>query len=180
MTRSIPATIALLACAATMATAQAPETATAELLDRDGNRAGEVRLTQTPHGVLLHVEAEGLEPGTYAIHIHETGRCDPPTFESAGGHFNPGDRAHGILHPEGMHGGDLLNLHVPAGGRIEAERHAPHVTLEAGMPASLLDGDGTAVVVHVAADDYESQPTGDAGDRLLCGVIRGGSLGDGS
>jgi superoxide dismutase, Cu-Zn family len=153
--------------------AQEGPTARAELFDRDGNRIGEVRLTETPaHGVLLHIEARGLEPGTRAIHIHETGRCETPTFESAGGHFNPGEDAHGLLHEDGAHAGDLLNLHIAADGTVEAERHAPHVTLRTGQPHSLVDGDGTAVVIHVAGDDYVSQPTGAAGDRVACGVIR--------
>jgi superoxide dismutase, Cu-Zn family len=175
MTRSIQTTTVLLLGLASAAAAQEGPTATAKLLDREGNRTGEVRLVQTPSsGVLLQIEAWGLKPGTLAIHIHETGRCDPPDFLSAGGHFNPADRAHGLLHPEGLHAGDLLNLQVPESGRVETERSAPHVTLHPGHPNSLLDGDGTAVVIHVAADDYLSQPTGDAGDRLACGVIRAG------
>lgn len=167
---SIPAALTLLLLAALPGSAQTPE-ATAELLDREGNRTGQVRLTETPQGVLLRIEAWGLEPGTVAIHIHETGRCDPPDFTSAGGHFNPADRAHGVLHPEGMHAGDLLNLQIPEDGRVETERLAPHATLRPGMPNSLLDDDGSAVVIHLGADDYESQPTGDAGGRQACGVI---------
>jgi superoxide dismutase, Cu-Zn family len=179
MTRSIAVAALLLTTAASSAAAQVPTpaevptTARAELVDRDGVRTGNVVLTQTPHhGVLLRIEAWGLEPGVHAIHIHETGRCDPPDFESAGGHFNPTDAGHGALHPTGMHVGDLLNLHVPADGRVVTERHAPRATLASGETASLLDGDGTAVVIHVSADDYRSQPTGDAGGRVACGVIR--------
>jgi superoxide dismutase, Cu-Zn family len=172
MTRTIVAAAAALLLGTTGGAA-AQATATAELIDRDGNRTGEVRLTQTPgHGVLLRIEASGLEPGTVAIHIHETGRCDAPTFESAGGHFNPVGVAHGALHPDGMHAGDLLNLHIPESGRIETERHARLVTLDSGWLTSLLDGDGAAVVIHAGADDYMSQPTGDAGGRVACGVIR--------
>jgi superoxide dismutase, Cu-Zn family len=174
MTRSIAAAATLLLLGSTSGlAAQDALTAEAELIDRNGNRTGVVTLMQTPfHGVLLRIEAWGLEPGSRAIHIHETGRCDPPEFTSAGGHFNPGDRAHGVLHADGLHAGDLLNLQVPESGRVETERHAPHVTLEAGAPNSLVGGDGTAVVIHVSGDDYISQPTGDAGDRVACGVIR--------
>jgi superoxide dismutase, Cu-Zn family len=178
MSRLFPVAAFLMAGAvvpgvATGVSAQVPPTARAELMDRDGNRTGEVTLTQTHHhGVLLRIEAWGLEPGVHAIHIHETGRCDPPGFESAGGHFNPTAAGHGALHPQGMHVGDLLNLHVPADGRVVTERHAPRATLERGAATSLLDGDGTAIVIHVSADDYISQPTGDAGGRVACGVIR--------
>jgi superoxide dismutase, Cu-Zn family len=173
MTRTIPVAALLLMGTAAGVSGQEPPTARAELLDRDGTRTGEVTLTQTPHhGVLLHIEAWGLEPGVHAIHIHETGRCDPPDFESAGGHFNPTGAGHGALHAEGMHVGDLLNLHVGEDGRIVTERHAPRATLEEGSPTSLLGGDGTAIVIHVSADDYLSQPTGDAGGRVACGVIR--------
>jgi superoxide dismutase, Cu-Zn family len=148
-------------------------TAVAELMDSRGTRIGTVELTQTPfHGVILHIEARGLEPGVRGIHIHETGRCDAPDFGSAGGHYNPAGRDHGILHPHGMHAGDLLNLHVPASGYVVAERMAPLVTLRPGAPNSLLGGDGTAIVIHAGSDDYLSQPTGDAGGRVACGVIR--------
>jgi superoxide dismutase, Cu-Zn family len=148
-------------------------TAVAELMDTRGARIGTVQLTQSPfYGVILKIEARGLEPGVLGIHIHETGRCETPGFESAGGHFNPAGRDHGILHQHGMHAGDLLNLHVPASGHVVTERMAPLVTLLPGAPNSLLDGDGTAIVIHAGADDYLSQPTGDAGGRVACGVIR--------
>ncbi len=166
------ATAALVALAAGL-NAQEPLTARAELLDRDGAHVGTVELTQTPgHGVLLHIDVWGIEPGGRAIHIHETGRCDPPDFMSSGGHFNPGDAAHGVMHRDGMHAGDLLNLHIPDDGRLVSEQLARKVTLHESEPASLLGGDGTAIVIHVSPDDYVSQPTGDAGDRIACGVIR--------
>jgi superoxide dismutase, Cu-Zn family len=165
---------AILATAlATTVAAQNAPMARADLVDRNGNPAGHVELIETPaQGVLLRIDARGLQPGSRAIHVHETGRCDPPDFTSAGGHFNPASRAHGVLHHEGMHAGDLLNLEVGADGRVVTERLARGVTLRSGAQNSLVDGDGTAIVIHVSRDDYVSQPTGDAGDRAACGVIR--------
>jgi superoxide dismutase, Cu-Zn family len=173
MFRTITGTAALVAVLVAGAAAQEPLTARADLIDRDGHPVGHVTLTQTPHhGIILSIEAWGLEPGVRAIHIHEVGRCDPPDFDSAGGHFNPTGAGHGAMHPEGMHVGDLLNLQVPEDGRVVTERHAHRATLVEGEATSLLGGDGTAIVIHASADDYASQPTGDAGGRVACGVIR--------
>lgn len=145
--------------------------ATATLRDAARNQIGHVTLTETAgHGVLLDIRITGMQPGPYAIHIHETGACAPPSFESAGGHFAPRGRAHGMHHPDGMHAGDLPNIHVPATGELQIERLAQHVTLEAGAH-SLFDDDGSAIVVHAGTDDYRSQPSGDAGARALCGVV---------
>lgn len=161
------------------ATSQTPHqgaVATATLLDAARNEIGHVTLRETAgHGVLLDIRITGMQPGPYAIHIHETGACTPPSFESAGGHFAPRGRAHGMHHPDGMHAGDLPNIHVPADGEMRIERLAPHVTLEPGASHSLFDDDGSAIVVHAGTDDYRSQPSGSAGARALCGVVRAGS-----
>lgn len=150
-----------------------PAQAEARLLNASGAEMGRVLLRQTPgHGVILDIRATGLEPGTHAVHIHETGACSPPDFQSAGGHYDPEERAHGPLHANGMHAGDMVNLHVPASGEIRAERLATRVTLESGAAGSLFDDDGSAIVIHAGADDYRSQPSGDAGGRVLCGVVR--------
>lgn len=148
-------------------------TATARLVDSQGQEIGEVRLEETPfHGVLITVEVAELAPGTHALHIHETGRCEGPSFQSAGGHYAPRGHAHGARTAEGKHAGDLLNLHAPADGRVTVEQLADGVTLHPHAPHSLFDADGSAVVIHAGADDYESQPSGDAGSRMACGVIR--------
>lgn len=145
--------------------------AKADLIGLDGASIGTVVLTGTPDGgVLLMIEASGLEPGVHALHIHETGACEPP-FASAGDHFAPRGREHGLRHTGGAHAGDLLNLHVGDDGTVRAERLAPHVTLKEGT-GGLFDADGSAVVLHGGADDYRSQPSGAAGDPVACGVIR--------
>ncbi len=154
------------------AAAQTLPTATAELVDADGERIGEVRLRETPYyGVLMEVEATGLSEGVHAFHIHETGTCETPSFESAGGHYAPRGRDHGMLVPEGKHAGDLVNVRVGGDGALRTERLAHEVTLREGAPSTLFDDDGSAVVIHEGADDYRSQPSGAAGSRVACGVI---------
>lgn len=149
------------------------QVARANLIGTNGQAMGSAELIQTPTGVvLIRLNVQGLEPGTHAFHIHETGQCTTPDFSSAGGHYAPHGRSHGFLHAEGEHGGDMLNIQVPQNGQLSTERIARHVTLEPGAPGYLLDDDGSALVIHSAADDYESQPSGDAGSRVACGVIR--------
>jgi superoxide dismutase, Cu-Zn family len=140
-----------------------------ELKDQQGKVVGTVLLIDTPHGLLLRGALMGLPPGTHAIHFHETGKCEPP-FKSSGGHFNPSKKNHGMLDPGGLHAGDLPNLVIPKNGKLEFELFAEDLTLADG-PNTVLDADGTALVVHAKADDYKSQPAGDAGDRIACGVI---------
>jgi superoxide dismutase, Cu-Zn family len=147
--------------------------ARATLMDTNGNAIGTAELIQTPTDVVLvRLDVRGLEPGTHAFHIHETGLCTPPDFTSAGGHYAPHGRSHGVLHPDGEHGGDMLNIQVPESGHVQTERVARYVTLRPGAAGYLLDADGSALVIHSGADDYESQPSGDAGSRVACGVIR--------
>ena len=145
----------------------AQATATAHLTDTNKKPLGTAKLTQTEHGVLISLDLHGLKPGTHAIHLHETGKCEAPAFKTAGGHFNPGKKQHGYMTAEGPHGGDLPNIDVPKNGRLKADLLAPDATLD-----SLLDADGAALVIHAKADDYKSQPAGDAGDRVACGVIQ--------
>jgi len=144
--------------------------AISELQDLKGKPVGTVMLLPTPHGLLVRGALNGIPPGTHAIHFHETGKCEPP-FKTAGGHFNPAKKNHGVLDPGGSHAGDLPNLVVPASGKVEFEFFVPALTLAPG-PDSILDADGTAVVIHAGPDDYRSQPAGNSGDRIACGVIR--------
>ncbi len=147
----------------------ASETAQADLINADKEKIGTVTLTQTPHGVLLSIEASRLPPGLHALHIHEVGQCEPP-FQSAGGHFNPGGKRHGVFSPEGMHAGDLPNVYVGTDGSLRAEAFASGVTLTPG-PNSVFDRDGSSIILHAGPDDYKTDPAGNAGARIACGVI---------
>lgn len=141
--------------------------AEAVLRDPDGARVGSATLLASPNGVLLRAELTGLPPGEHAFHLHETGRCEAPEFASAGGHLNPADTGHGFLDGDGVHAGDLPNLHVPESGTLRLDVLAPGVELE----AQLLDGDGAALMVHRGPDDYRTNPAGAAGPRIACGAI---------
>lgn len=141
------------------------------MLNAKGVKTGSATLTETTEGVKIHLEAKGLEPGTKAIHLHEIGKCVAPGFKSAGAHFNPDNREHGFDNPQGFHAGDLPNIEVSDKGTVSVEITAPNVTLTQGKKNSLLDEDGSALVIHAQADDYKADPAGNAGDRIVCGVI---------
>lgn len=151
------------------AQAQSP-TAKAALKDASGKDIGTVQLIQTPHGVLLKMALKGAVPGEHAFHIHAVGKCEAP-FTSAGGHFNPASKKHGMEATEGSHAGDMPNLHIPANGELTIEIANHMVTLAKGQPNSLFDADGSALIIHAGVDDYKTDPTGNAGDRIACGVI---------
>ena len=146
------------------------ETAKASLKDASGKEIGEVQLLQTPHGVLLKLSVKGVPPGEHAFHVHAVAKCEPP-FTSAGGHFNPAGHKHGMEAAEGAHAGDMPNLHIPAGGELIVEIANPMISLVKGQPNSVFDADGSAIVIHAGADDYKTDPAGNAGDRIACGVI---------
>ena len=154
------------------ATAQAQPSATAEVKDASGKVLGAAIFTQVADGVQVSARFQGLPPGPHGIHVHAAGQCEPP-FASAGGHFNPTGHKHGLRNPEGAHAGDLPNLMVAADGTGSISALARGATLSAG-PASLFDADGSALVIHANADDDVTDPAGNSGDRIACGVIRAG------
>lgn len=163
--KRVTAYAAMLALVAAAAHAQEPAGATAELRNLDGEPVGQVKLRETPHGVIVTAEFKGLPEGAHGFHIHGAGRCEPP-FQSAGGHFNPDGHQHGMANPAGKHAGDLPNIHVAASGAGTVEHFAVGLTLDA-----LFGEAGTAIVVHADSDDHATDPTGNAGDRIACGVI---------
>lgn len=152
-----------------MAVSAVGEQAKATLKNAQGQTVGNATLTETPHGVLMHVSLMNAPAGVHAFHIHETGKCEAP-FTTAGGHFNPTKKQHGVENPMGMHAGDLPNIDVPASGALTFDVIARDVTLTPGAN-SLLDADGSALVIHAKSDDYKGDPAGNAGDRVICGVI---------
>lgn len=146
-----------------------PAKARAVFVDGGGGNPGMAELTEAGDGVLIELDLTGLPASQWvAFHVHEHGSCDPATgHDSAGGHFNPGKNEHGYLAANGPHAGDMPNQHVAADGALKAQVYLPGVTLAAG-DASLT---GRALMIHAKADDYRTQPSGDAGQRLACGVI---------
>ena len=148
-----------------------PAELSAEVRDRSGVVRARSTLEQSGDSLRVRIEAVSLSPGAYGAHIHTTGRCDPPSFNSAGPHWNPTSQKHGKDNSQGMHKGDLPNLLVGADGRGSFEYTVPNATLSGRGPNLLLDADGAAVVIHAAPDDFRTDPSGNSGARVACGVL---------
>lgn len=167
---TLPLGLALAGCATTSAQTSAAPMATANLSASDGSARGMATVTQAGDGLHVVVKAMGLTPGIHAVHIHTIGQCAAPDFTSAGGHWNPTGRKHGADNPDGKHMGDMPNMTVAADGTGSIEYHVTGGTIMGGaMP--LLDADGSAIVIHAQPDDNVSDPAGNAGTRVACGVL---------
>jgi Cu-Zn family superoxide dismutase len=169
--------LAAAACTTTRTvstTAEPMPAARAELRDSAGRDVGAVRVLLTSTGARLTGTLTGLTPGEHGFHFHQVGRCDgttPTRFESAGGHYNPAGRKHGTQNPEGPHAGDMPNVTVAPDGRAVLPDSGVTVAMSDSARAGLFDADGSALLVHAGADDYRTDPSGNSGARIACGVL---------
>lgn len=161
--------ITVSACATTPAQ-KTNETASATLATTEGKALGSVALTQLSDGVLVKTSISGMQPGSYGFHLHTVGVCEAPAFATAGGHWNPTAHKHGKDSPEGPHMGDLPNIAVGADGNGTIEYKIAGAML-AGGDHPLLDADGASAMLHAGPDDYKSDPAGNSGARIACGVV---------
>ncbi|MDR6551441.1 superoxide dismutase family protein [Paenibacillus qinlingensis] len=149
-----------------------PETVRVTLIGADNQSVGSAQLTAVSNGVQMDVQVSGLSPGVHGLHIHEKARCEAPTFDSAGSHFNPHQKEHGFLNPKGAHAGDLPNLVVDAQGNGRFSGVTKVVVLDRGKSNSLFKPDGTSLVIHEKADDLKTDPSGNSGKRIACGAVK--------
>lgn len=145
--------------------------AQAVLFDANGQEVGTATLVEEPDGLRIAISVDGLKPGRLGFHVHERGRCEGPDFKSAGDHFAPHGKEHGAENPDGPHAGDLPNLRVGSDGRGENETINPWLTLNGGDDSLMRPG-GTSLIVLEQTDDYYTDPSGNTGARVACGVIR--------
>ena len=137
---------------------------TVELKDAKGASIGTAKITGKGNGSQIHLDLKNLTPGTHAIHVHETAKCEAPDFKTAGAHLNPDKKQHGMNNPQGRHAGDLPNIDVKRNGTAKATLDAKGI--------DLFQNGGTSLVIHEKADDYKTDPSGNSGARIACGVIQ--------
>jgi Cu-Zn family superoxide dismutase len=170
MKNSILFAFAVPALLATLASAR-PRKTVVQLADSQGKSVGTVTLSEHKQGVQISGHLQDLPPGVHAIHFHREPKCDPPDFKTAGPHFNPDLKKHGLDNPEGHHNGDNPNITVDAKGKAKFSFYNKDVTLGADSHSLFANG-GTSVVIHAKADDQKTDPAGNAGDRIACGVVK--------
>lgn len=144
--------------------------AKAVIYNQNGKKIGVVKLTQSKKGVTLNIDVKKLSPGPHGFHFHEVAKCDGPDFKTAGGHFNPNHKEHGMQNQKGYHAGDLANLEVTENGKAKGMLFNDDVTLAAGEN-SLFHPGGTSLIIHAGEDDYATDPSGNSGARIACGVV---------
>jgi Cu-Zn family superoxide dismutase len=163
--------IPALLCATAVFGRGTPKSAHADIINAQGQKIGTAKILAANEGVKIEVNVSQLPPGNHGIHIHNIGKCDGPDFTSAGPHLNPYTKKHGKDSPEGPHAGDLLNIEVNADGTAKATLLDKMVTLRDG-PNSIFHDGGTAIMIHAKEDDYKTDPAGNSGLRIACGVIQ--------
>ena len=165
-------TVGALTLSTIAAYAKGPAPVTVTLKDAQGADVGTAVLKQEKGYVMVKFDLKGLPPGEHGVHVHQTAKCDPPGFTTAGGHFNPDQKKHGINNPEGHHNGDIpINLTVKADGTDKISVKVPGISLDPDSPNSVFANGGTSLMIHEKADDMMSDPAGNAGARIACGVI---------
>ena len=168
------AVLALIATACSTATRMRNAAARAEavMYNSSGAAVGTAQLWQDANGTVnVEISSLTLPAGTHGIHFHDVGKCEGPAFTTASGHYNPMGMEHGLQNPKGPHAGDNPNIVIPAGGVGNVSFSTDRVSLTPGT-RTLLDADGTALVVHASADDQVTNPSGNSGARIACGVVR--------